>query len=341
MDRETKENLMNICLNSETVLLVDTMNWLHRFSWVHTDLGVQDSSGKRLPTGHFYGFLQFITNLQGNFKRISKGTSIILALDERDEERRKLNQCYKAGRGEHNFMYQSVPALLDFLSLLPDMYVADKTGYEADDEIHELSYQFQKLCKHNNLKKKVYILSNDKDMYQLVRDDETVPVKVIRKFGSGSGWLKEAELVNESKVRDTFSEVDPVDLVKYRAIVGDSSDNLKGYYRFRKKDASLLARCMNYDEDTKMFSLRDDADFPDSVKSLIKKDGITAVRKQVGKVFSKIYENQNIFDVNYSVMKMKHLDLTLRKIKSEKSQSEILQELKRLRMLQYLTYLGY
>ena len=93
-------------------------------------------------------------------------------------------------------------------------------------------------------------------MYQLVREGGDVNVRIIRKFGQGRKWMEDADLVDTSKVRETFNGVYPENLVKFRAISGDSSDRLKGYYRFRKSNAAIIAENFDYSVEKKGFVLK-------------------------------------------------------------------------------------
>ena len=282
-----KLNYYEILAKHEDVLLVDVMNHLHRFLWVNKDLSVIIDD-EEIMTGHIYGFLRYLLSLK---ERFPKG-SIVLVLDGKDEERIKLNPEYKSGRDRTVNLYKDIPDILEFSSLLDGVYYSYNENFEADDTICSLSHIMTRLCLSNNIKKDIYILSNDKDMYQLVSESDNVNTKIIRKFGIGSKWMEDADLVNIEKVKATFNGVSPENLVKFRAITGDSSDRLKGYYRFRKSNAAIIAENFDYSPEYGIFTLKEGKVYDSKWESFL----------------TTIWKDMNVFDTNYKIMKMKDYD---------------------------------
>lgn len=290
MNDTTKRCLYDICVNRKDVLLVDLMNHLHRFLWANQELSV-NIGDEIVPTGHLYGFTKFILMLKDRFPN----SAIVIAQDGYDKERRKQSPDYKANRSNHDNIYSVVPDLIEFCSLVDGVYTCYHPDYEADDVINSISGMVQRLCKSKGFKKSIYVISNDKDMYQLVDDDTEVPIKIIRKFGSGEHWMQDSEIITELEVQETFNGVKPKDLVKFRAIVGDTSDNLKGYYRFRKADAAIIAESFDYSIQDKSLTLRDGV-----------KPGLSWKR-----FLPKVLEDMDTFNRNYAIMKMKTFDFEI------------------------------
>src|SRR5260370_40951850 len=87
-------------------------------------------------------------------------------------------------------------------------------GYEADDVIGTMAV---KAGKHNL---EVLIVSNDKDMMQLVG-------KNVRTLRTGSGGLKGDIIVDEKKVEEILG-VPPERAEDYMALLGDTIDNIPG-----------------------------------------------------------------------------------------------------------------
>lgn len=317
MNSETKENLF-LAIRNSPVFLIDTMNFFFRYKWVHKDLYIEEDDGTVVYTGSWFGICNLVQAIRNHFP----SSVIIFALDGYDKSRHTLNESYKSQRPEHKSVYAEIPTLLNFLSLIPNVFVSYNKDYEADDAIGSISRVVHKACIANNFPSKVYILSNDKDMYQLVIDSDICPVQIIRKFGSGKGWLSDAEIVTEEVVSSTFKGVKPKDLVLYRAIVGDYSDNLKGYFRFRKKNASIIANNFWYDI---------------SYKRLIPKDGVV-VPNSWNSFLSTIVSNIDTLDSNYSIMKIKDFDFTVHKIHTKHSREDILKVLKHLQMNKFYYY---
>jgi DNA polymerase-1 len=234
------------------------------------------------------------------------------------------NESYKADR-EHDYRVDvEMDELLDMCSLVDGVFTCYDPDYEADDVIGSVVQEVYRLCKKNNIPKRINILSTDKDMYQLIRDDESVPIHSILKFSNPP------EIVDESVVRDKFNGVSPKDLVKFRAIVGDSSDNLSGYYRFRKANAAIIAENFDYDEEKQLLYL---------------KPGVQYDPKWA-KFLPTIADNMNTFRTNYSIMKLKKFDFEIIPISDRHSLSdeELSQEyasifgiIKKYQLNQYLT----
>jgi DNA polymerase-1 len=271
-------------------------------------------------TGHLFGFTKLMTSLKTKYKNCA----ILLALDGIDVSRRMANESYKADR-EHDYRVDvEMDELLDMCSLVDGVFTCYDPDYEADDVIGSVVQEVYRLCKKNNIPKQINILSTDKDMYQLIRDDESVPIHSILKFSNPP------EIVDESVVRDKFNGVSPKDLVKFRAIVGDSSDNLSGYYRFRKANAAIIAENFDYDEEKQLLYL---------------KPGVQYDPKWA-KFLPTIADNMNTFRTNYSIMKLKKFDFEIIPISDRHSLSdeELSQEyasifgiIKKYQLNQYLT----
>ena len=101
-------------------------------------------------------------------------------------------------------------------------------GYEADDVIGTMAVKAGK----DNLE--VLIVSNDKDMMQLVG-------KSVRTLRTGSGGAKGDIIVDEKKVEELLG-VPPEKVVDYMALLGDTIDNIPGAKGIGEKGAAELIR---------------------------------------------------------------------------------------------------
>src|SRR5580693_356429 len=99
-------------------------------------------------------------------------------------------------------------------------------GFEADDVLGALSVQAAKQ------KLDVLLVTNDKDMMQLVGDG----VRVLR---PGTGGLKNDVIVDAAKVKEILG-VTPEQVVDYMALFGDSIDNIPGAKGIGEKGAAEL-----------------------------------------------------------------------------------------------------
>ncbi len=97
-------------------------------------------------------------------------------------------------------------------------------GYEADDILGTLSNLASESIQ-------VYILTGDRDSYQLVKDNVNILYLST----------KETTTVNERYVFDKYG-VKPVDLIQVKALMGDSSDNIPGVSGIGEKTAIDLVQ---------------------------------------------------------------------------------------------------
>jgi DNA polymerase I len=104
--------------------------------------------------------------------------------------------------------------------------VLEERGYEADDVIGTISTQAAKQGFE------VLIVSNDKDMMQLVG-------KNVRTLKTGSGGAKGDILVDEAKVQELLG-VPAEKVVDYMALLGDTVDNIPGAKGIGEKGAAEL-----------------------------------------------------------------------------------------------------
>src|SRR5215510_14080168 len=106
--------------------------------------------------------------------------------------------------------------------------ILEERGYEADDVIGTIS---TKAAKQGF---EVLIVSNDKDMMQLVG-------KNVRTLKTGSGGAKGDILVDEAKVQELLG-VPAEKVVDYMALLGDTVDNIPGAKGIGEKGAAELIR---------------------------------------------------------------------------------------------------
>ncbi len=91
----------------------------------------------------------------------------------------------------------------------------EKPGYEADDLIATLAEKFKTLPEVQ-----VVILTGDRDTLQMVEGDKLV----VQTFNKG---VSDTTIYNEAAVIEKYG-IAPKQMVDYKALVGDSSDNIKG-----------------------------------------------------------------------------------------------------------------
>jgi DNA polymerase I len=142
--------------------------------------------------------------------------------------RDKLFEKYKAQRQP---MPDEMRVQLPFVRRLCEamrLPVLEVKGYEADDVIGTMAVKAEK----KNLE--VLIVSNDKDMMQLVG-------KTVRTLRTGSGGAKGDIIVDEKKVEEILG-VPPEKVVDYMALLGDTIDNIPGAKGIGEKGAAELIK---------------------------------------------------------------------------------------------------
>ena len=175
-----------------------------------------------IPTNAILSFNRMLVNTISKLEP----THILVAFDAaKKNKRHELYNDYKAGRSETPMdlipQFKIVREMLDCMNIK----WLELEGWEADDIIATASKSFQK----NNTK--IEILSSDKDLLQLV--DENTSFLSIK---SGSTILDRVDLANfKDKIH-----LEPSQIVDFKGLAGDSSDNLPGIVGIGSKTANKL-----------------------------------------------------------------------------------------------------
>lgn len=189
--------------SQHTVVLVDAMCSCYAVNAVvghlETKAGVQ--------TGLRFGMLRMLLNLE----KVLNPEKLVLVWDAVSPVKAVGVDGYKANRGmtdDKKKMYGQLDELKQLISLTKYSQ-AYAEGYEADDVIGCLARQLKQEAR-------VVIAATDNDFCQLIEDGRVVV------------WdPREKALREEQYVVDTFGRL-PREMLFYRALVGDISDNLPG-----------------------------------------------------------------------------------------------------------------
>jgi len=218
VDLEPVKTIRSLKGPVKELILVDTSWCLYRFYHAFANLSAT-VDGKVVPTGDIYGFLRLLTTLS----RRKPFSCIVLCIDSKDPDRQKEEKEYKAGRESKPEVYEKLPEIIAAASLLPNVFIAEAEGKEADDLMFSLALKLA------GSMQAVYIHSGDNDLMQAVRDN----IFLFRSMKN-----RQMVLMGREAVLKKFN-VQPEKLPLYRSIAGDTSDNLRGYDRFPRK---LLVR---------------------------------------------------------------------------------------------------
>ena len=189
------------------LLLVDGNNVMFRAYFATASVGNLMRNQKGFPTNMVYGFINIYT------KAISDGyTHIAVAFDKGKQTRRhKLYADYKGGRQKTpTELLDQIPYVQKYLEAMNvHFYMSD--DYEADDIVGALANHFYAYFDE------IDVLSNDNDLFQLIKPKE---YQLYTR-------QKETTKYDEKTLYDEKG-ITPSQIPDYKALIGDSSDNLKG-----------------------------------------------------------------------------------------------------------------
>ena len=210
--------------NKKTLILIDGHALAFRmfFALERTNMQTTD----HIPTWAVWGFFKAIFDLLADKKLNIKPNSIAVAFDvSKATFRLEKFPEYKANRLTMPDSLRTQLSLIQEGLKAFDIPIYTYEGYEGDDVIGTIANQ-AKQKGH-----KVYILTGDRDSFQLVDDEGLITVLIPSK----------GEIVKFNK-QEVFEkmEVYPNQIVDYKALCGDTSDNIPGIRGIGPKSASAL-----------------------------------------------------------------------------------------------------
>jgi DNA polymerase-1 len=200
------------------LLLLDGNALLHR-AW-HAIPPLTTKDGKVVNA--VYGFAMILERMLKQYQP----THMVVAWDRREKTfRHEVFAAYKAQREKkEQELYDQIPVIQDLLHAYGIASV-DATGFEADDIIGTYAAQASKKGW------KARIVTGDLDSLQLV--DDQVHVVSFKK------GISETMEYDEAAVRERYG-LSPKQLVDYKALRGDPSDNIPGVMGIGEKTATEL-----------------------------------------------------------------------------------------------------
>lgn len=199
------------------LLLIDTFNFLHR-AYHALPKTLTDSEGN--PNNAVYGVTSMLISV---FNQIEPNYAVAAMDSEEPTFRVEDFTGYKAHRKPmEDDLSQQIPRVIEII----DAFGLERVmvnGYEADDVIGTVVEEFK-----DDLE--IIIVSNDRDLWQLV--DENVKVMVPKR-------KNQIEWIGPDEVREKMG-FEPEQIVDYKALKGDSSDNIPGVYGIGEVTAKKL-----------------------------------------------------------------------------------------------------
>ncbi len=174
------------------------------------------------PVGMVFGFSSMLINIIDHYQP----HLLVTAFDTKEKTfRHEMDKNYKAHRQKaDDEFYAQIPYIYECLGDF-DVPVLKKPGFEADDIVGTLAVQGEQLGFE------VLIVSGDLDFLQLVSDR----VKVAKIHGR----VQDSPLYGPEETVARYG-ISPDQIVDFKALVGDSSDNYKGVPGIGPKGASKL-----------------------------------------------------------------------------------------------------
>ncbi|EMK0090755.1 DNA polymerase I [Campylobacter jejuni] len=199
----------------KTLTIIDTFGFFFRLYYALKDF--KNSQGQ--ASGMISGFANFIYSL----KNEHKSDYIVFALDSKGKTfRSEIDPNYKQNRTPPPpELLEQIPICIKMIEKMGFISVSQE-GYEADDIIAS----FVKTCENRDIF--VRIITQDKDLYQLIKDGKTSIYSPISKNDYDEAACLEKYGVKPNQIRD------------FLALYGDSSDNIPGVKGIGAKGAKTL-----------------------------------------------------------------------------------------------------
>lgn len=209
--------------SSEKYMLIDGNALIHR--GFHAIPGLSTKSGE--PTGAVYGFTQILLRAIKDIKPTYIACTFDLA---GPTFRHDADVNYKATRVKAaQELYDQIPRVKEVVESL-GIPIFEKPGFEADDCLGTLAHEICK--KHSHKDCEVLIVTGDMDTLQLVND--CVKVYTLKK------GLTDVIIYDIEAVKKRFDGLLPSQMIDYKALRGDPSDNIKGVRGIGEKGAINL-----------------------------------------------------------------------------------------------------
>lgn len=204
------------------LVILDAHAIIHRAFHAMPPLTAPDGA----PVNAVYGFASILLKILKDLKP----DYAVCAFDHEGPTFRHLAfERYKAQREEGpDELYRQIPAVKELVAAF-GMPSLEKQGYEADDLIGTVAH----LVRHKNPDVEIIIVTGDLDTLQLI--DEKTKVFTMRK------GVTDTVLYDGFLVKERYG-LDPAQMVDYKGLRGDPSDNIPGVKGIGEKTAAELLK---------------------------------------------------------------------------------------------------
>jgi DNA polymerase-1 len=175
-------------------------------------------------TNAVYGFTSMLLNVL----RDEAPTHIAVTFDKGPTFRHEIYEAYKAQRAKMPDELRAQMERVREVVRVLDIPIYEEEGFEADDLLGTLARQAEEQGVNT------LIVTGDADLLQLV--DEHTRVLTSR-------WrFSDTVIYDVERVKERYDGLAPGQLVDYRGLMGDKSDNIPGVYGVGKKTATKLLK---------------------------------------------------------------------------------------------------
>jgi DNA polymerase-1 len=216
------------------------------------------STKSGIPTNAVYGFISSIFKLMDDFP-----THFGVVFDKGHSHRKAASSTYKSHRRPMDEELRTqLPIIKEFLDVLRIPHFA-KQGYEGDDILSIFTHKFCGILP-------IYVATRDRDLFQLCQYKDTYVIFTHMTKGKAS-----TQVVDATKVKELMG-ITPEQIVYYKALAGDQSDEIPGVRGVGNKTAIKLIQEHN-DLDTIVTLAKNNNLKPPRLNKLIMDDIINLV----------------------------------------------------------------
>ncbi|MEA1937278.1 MAG: DNA polymerase I [Patescibacteria group bacterium] len=209
---------------TKKLILVDANALMHRAYHALPPLVTKKGENVNAVYGFTSVLLKVVKDLRPDY--------IICAFDVAGGTfRDKIYDDYKAGRAKPDQeFYDQIPKIKEVVEAL-NIPIIERKGFEADDVIGTLAEQANGKLRIVNCKLQTIIVTGDMDALQLV--DKNTEVYTLRK------GIKDTVIYDEKAVEERYG-LKPEQIIDFKGLRGDPSDNIPGVKGIGEKGASEL-----------------------------------------------------------------------------------------------------
>lgn len=206
----------------ESFLIIDGHNLLFRMFYGIPG-SMKNSKGNEIKAafGFTSGLIKYISEFLPKNIMVVFDTETSIANKCKDYSDYKSNRINYLDLPDDENPFTQMPYIFQVLNHL-EVYYKEIEEYEADDYIASF-------CENHSDKYKFIIVSTDQDFFQLVNDK----ISVFNPSG------KQGTMYNSQKVYEKLG-VYPEQIVEYKSLIGDKSDNITGIRGVGPKTAQKI-----------------------------------------------------------------------------------------------------